>query len=195
MTVLVLTLSVPVIAGSLTNSQLSLQVDSGLQALLPDIVGYILSFLLLAIVWVSHHSVFHSIQRMNRPLLWLNIMFLLTIGFVPFSTALLGRYPGVQAPVIVYGANIVAISIGMLSILWYAARAKMLVVGSEAEARTIDRIVLLWRLGPIIYGGAIAVSFINPLISVAIYGISLAFYVLSSSIGFSIGRFSRNPKT
>jgi len=192
MTVLVLSLTVPVISG-LSSSQLSSAVDTNVQSLIPDVIGYVLSFLLLAVMWVSHHSVFAYIQKMNRSLLWLNIAFLLTIGFVPFSTALLGRYPQVQLPVIIYGANILAISIAMQAFLWYAVRRKMLVADGRDDA-IVERIISRWRLGSFIYGGAIVLSFINPVVSVVIYAVALIFYVLSSSIGFGFAQASHEPK-
>jgi len=101
MTVLVLSLSVPVIANNITGSKLSSEVVVGIEALWPNILGYVLSFLLLAVLWISHHSVFHYVTRVDRALLWLNTLFLLTIGFLPFSTALIGMYPEVHVPVIV----------------------------------------------------------------------------------------------
>jgi uncharacterized membrane protein len=181
MTVLVLTLSVPVIAGSLGTAQLSQDVDAAVQGLLPDILSYILSFLLLAVMWISHHYVFHYISRINRQLLWLNIVFLLTIGFIPFSTALLGRYPLVQLPVIIYGANVAGVAIAMQAFLYYAVRGKMLITEGNGRA-LIDRIIFRWRLGVIIYSSAIAVSFVSTEVSIAIYIFALCFYVISSSL-------------
>ncbi len=73
MTVLVLSLSVPVIASGVTGPNLSSEVVGDILALWPDILGYVLSFLLLAVLWISHHSVFHYVTRVDRPLLWLDI--------------------------------------------------------------------------------------------------------------------------
>src|SRR3989454_12257126 len=147
---LVLTLSVPFSASNLTGSQLSSEVSTYIEVLWPNILGYVLSFLLLAVLWISHHSVFHYVTRVDRPLLWLNTLFLLTIGFLPFSTALIGRYPEVQAPVIIYGANIIATSFCMLGILSYSTRNNLLVVPDHDE-RVMKRIRTRWRTGPWIY--------------------------------------------
>lgn len=127
MTVLVLSLSVPVVTSSGSGSQLSSEVFTNIE---PDFLGYVLSFLLLAVLWISHHNIFHYITRVNRPLLWLNMMFLLTIGFIPFSTSLIGRYPLVQVTVVIYGVNIVATGVSMLAILSYAACSRLMVVPS-----------------------------------------------------------------
>ncbi|MDA4137142.1 MAG: TMEM175 family protein [Thaumarchaeota archaeon] len=182
MTVLVLTLSVPVIAGgSLSNVQLGQDVDAAVQGLLPDMLSYVLSFLLLAVMWMSHHYVFHYIAKINRQLLWLNIVFLLTIGFIPFSTALLGRYPLVQLSVIIYGANVAGVAIAMQTFLQYAVRSKMLIAEGDSKA-LMGRIIFRWRLGVIIYSSAILVSFASTEVSIAIYVVALCYYVISSSL-------------
>jgi uncharacterized membrane protein len=181
MTVLVLTLSVPVIGASLSNAQLSQDVDAAVQGLLPDMLSYALSFLLLAVMWISHHYVFHYISKINRQLLWLNIVFLLTIGFIPFSTALLGRYPLVQLSVIIYGANVAGVAIAMQTFLQYAVRSKMLIAEGDSKA-LMDRIIFRWRLGVIIYSSAILVSFASTEVSIAIYILALFYYVVSSSL-------------
>ncbi|MDA4114715.1 MAG: TMEM175 family protein [Thaumarchaeota archaeon] len=193
MTVLVLSLSAPVITGALP-TELNSEVTMSIQKLLPDIVGYVISFLILGVMWVSHHAVFNYIQKMNRSLLWLNMIFLLTIGFVPFSTALLGRYPQLQIPVIIYGANILSISITMQAFLWYAVRNKIIVTEEGGET-VVKRILSRWRLGSFIYAGAIVLSFVNPVISVIIYGLALIYFVITSSFGSILKPQSHDAQT
>lgn len=175
MTVLVLSLSVPVITGGATNAE----VATSIEALAPNILAYVLGFLLLAVLWISHHNIFHYMTRVDRPLLWLNTLFLLTIGFLPFSTALVGKYPQFQAPEVIFGANIIAISICMLGILSYSSRTGLLVV-SKQEERIMTRIRSRWRTGPVFYLVAILLSFVNPLISFAAYVAILIFMVVQS---------------
>jgi uncharacterized membrane protein len=175
MTVLVLSLSVPVITGGVTNAE----VASSIEALGPNILAYVLGFLLLAVLWISHHNVFHYMTSVDRPLLWLNTLFLLTIGFLPFSTALVGKYPQIQAAEVIFGANIIAISICMLSVLSYSSRTRLLVV-PERDERVMSRIRSRWRTGPLFYLVAIVLSFINPLISFAAYVAILIFMVVQS---------------
>jgi uncharacterized membrane protein len=175
MTVLVLSLSVPVIASGATNAEVATDIET----LGPNILAYVLGFLLLAVLWISHHNIFHYMTRVDRPLLWLNTLFLLTIGFLPFSTALVGKYPQFQAPEVIFGANVVAISISMLSILSYSSRTGLLVV-PERDEKVMGRIRSRWRTGPLLYLAAILLSFISPLISFAAYVASLIFMVVQS---------------
>jgi uncharacterized membrane protein len=175
MTVLVLSLSVPVIASGATNAEVATDIET----LGPNILSYVLSFLLLAVLWISHHNIFHYMTRVDRPLLWLNTIFLLAIGFLPFSTALLGKYPMFQVPVVIFGANIIAISICMLGILSYSSRTGLLVV-PEKDLRVMGRVRSRWRTGPVFYLAAILLSFISPQISFAAYVAILIFMVVQS---------------
>jgi TMEM175 potassium channel family protein len=186
MTVLVLSLSVPVITGGATNAE----VATDIEALAPNILAYVLGFLLLAVLWISHHNIFHYMTRVDRPLLWLNTLFLLTIGFLPFSTALVGKYPQFQAPEVIFGANIIAISICMLGILSYSGRTGLLVV-PERDERIMARIRSRWRTGPIFYLIAIILSFVNPIISFASYVAILIFMIVQSIFWLRISTSDR----
>jgi uncharacterized membrane protein len=174
MTVLVLGLSVPVITGAPPDTSL-------LQGLAPNILSYVLSYMILTVMWVSHHNVFHYIARLNRPLTWLNSLFLLTIGFIPFSTTLLGHFPMAQISVVIYGINIAGVALAMQALIGYAIKSKLLV--AEGAHNQFIRIILnRWRIGTIIYSSAILLSFVSWWISVAIYVVASALFVVSSSL-------------
>jgi len=67
--------------------------SSELFKLAPNILTYALSFITLGLYWVGHHNQFHFVRRTDRTLLWINIVFLMSIGFVPFTTSLLESVP------------------------------------------------------------------------------------------------------
>ena len=58
----------------------------------PSYAAFGLSFVVIGIMWVSHHSMFERIAAVDRRLLFLNLLLLLGIGFLPFPTALLAEY-------------------------------------------------------------------------------------------------------
>ena len=176
MTVLILSLSVPVVTKS---SQLT----GDLSSLYPDILSYVLSFAILGTFWIRHHIVFHYVTRVDRVLLWLNIIFLMTIGFIPFSTALLGRYPLFQIPIIIYGSNLIATSILSQSLLLYISRRK-LISTDLVDEKYLSKINTRLTLGPAMYVLAIVFSFVDPEISIAIYVIVLGFVIYVTTFGY-----------
>src|SRR5579863_8710240 len=77
-----------------------------LRALAPSMVSFLVSFVVLGIFWYGHHMEMHWIVRSDRIHLGLTLAFLLTISFVPFSAALLGRNHELPLAATVYGANL-----------------------------------------------------------------------------------------
>jgi uncharacterized membrane protein len=57
---------------------------------------YALSFIVLGMFWIGHHSLFHFVRRVSRDMLWLNLLFLLFITLLPFSTNLLSGHTHLQ---------------------------------------------------------------------------------------------------
>src|SRR3712207_227979 len=93
-TLLILTIQVPEIPPALVAQEL----PSRLLALAPKFLSYVISFLVVAIYWMAHHSIFRPIKGYDRRLLWLNFLFLMMISFLPFPTSLLGEYREHQLP-------------------------------------------------------------------------------------------------
>src|SRR5258706_2511001 len=58
----------------------------------PSYVGYLLSFLIIGIMWANHHALFAYIRRVDRRFIFANLLLLLTLGFLPFPTALLAEH-------------------------------------------------------------------------------------------------------
>ena len=84
MTLLVLGLALPV---GFHASQV-VQVPETLQTAFPV---YVLSFTVIRLYWRAHLQVFQHIEACDRTLLTLNVVFLLSIAVVPFSTNLLSN--------------------------------------------------------------------------------------------------------
>jgi uncharacterized membrane protein len=193
MTVLVLSLSVPIIAGSATPNNVPSVINSELDQLVPIVYGYVLSFLILAVFWIRHHNIFHFISRVDGPFLWLNLLFLLTIGFIPFSTELLGRFPQIEETVIIYGANLAATGICLQALWRYAVRRKLVASDGRLDENLMGRINRNLTVGPFLYFSAILLAFVRPLISDIIYAGVLVFYVLVTSNAIRFRRRANLP--
>jgi len=91
---------------------------------LPRIAAYVMSFAIIGLYWISHHRASELIVKVDGAILWLNLLLLLLISFLPFPTSLLGRYPYEPLPILIYGANLLAcnaVGFGMLSYVLHHA--------------------------------------------------------------------------
>lgn len=75
---------------------------AGLTSLIPSILAYILSFLYVAIYWNNHHHLAKGITAVNPNILWANMLWLLSISFIPWATAWLATFYTSALPVMVY---------------------------------------------------------------------------------------------
>jgi uncharacterized membrane protein len=121
-TLLVLGIRLPSDSGAVSNAALL----QNLLALWPKYLGYVVSFLVIGTLWAGHHRKFLLIQRHDRFLLFINLLLLMIIAFIPFPTSVFSEYGNLTATVFY------ALSIGMAGLLsalvwWYAARNYRLV--------------------------------------------------------------------
>ena len=79
---------------------------AGLRSLTPVFLSYLLSFVVVAIMWVNHHHLVHAMREVNARVLWLNINLLFWMSLIPFVTAWLGQNHTQPVPVAVYGFDL-----------------------------------------------------------------------------------------
>ncbi len=112
MTLLVVELHVPEVA--------NLELGAALSALTPQYLTFMLSFVVIGAVWMSHHRKFRAINRFDQTLVRLNLFMLLAVASLPFSTAVLGKYGDEQVSVYIYATTICVIGFTMSSMWLYS---------------------------------------------------------------------------
>ena len=156
-TLLVLDIRVPEIPADLVSQEL----PGRITALGPKFFSYVISFLVIAIYWQAHHRVFRPIRSYDSTLLWLNVLFLMAISFLPFPTSLLGEYGEEQLSVVIYAATAAVASLLLVSISWYAAGEHRLVSSDiDDEAERTQRVQGL--AVPVVFVLSIGISFFSP---------------------------------
>ena len=148
----------------------------------PAYLSYVLSFLIIGILWVQHHEMFRSIRRTDHLFLLINVLFLMWIAVLPFPTALLAKYldsPAEQqtATSIYTGAFVIG---GLLfNLLWcYAIHGDRL-LGEQVDRRAVRKTTRSYVAGPILYLLDFALSYISPTASIALFFLSALFYAIA----------------
>jgi len=150
----------------------------------PSYAGYAVSFLTIGVIWVNHHHMFKLIQRANHAFLMINVVFLMTISFLPWPTALVAAFlrnpSGRIAATVTYGLTMVAIAI-MFNVVWRYAVARGLVV-SDLDEAAVAKASRNYLAGPTVYSIATILAFWNPFASLTIFA-ALAVYWLLPGTG------------
>jgi len=176
MTLLIFDLKAPSITGT---SPVALM--QATLALWPQAGCFAMSFITTATLWVAHRGQFHYIVRTDRPLLWINIFFLLLVSFIPFVTSLLGKYPENPFAIILYGVNMV-LAVIVLWCHWRYATMRHRLTAMQLSDDVVRAQSLRILYGPCIYLFAMAFAPWHPVVSVSFYALVPLAYALPGSV-------------
>jgi len=182
MTLLVLDIRVPELQQPLATAELPLK----LLSLWPKFLSYTISFVILGVYWVGHHVQLSFIRRADRPLLWINIFFLLWVALVPFSTALLSEYAKTRLAIAIYGANLIAIGL-TLALHWWYATTESRHVDPDIDRGLVRAAMYRTLKAPLVYVIAIGLSFFRAEMSLALYALVPILYILPGRIDIHWG--------
>jgi uncharacterized membrane protein len=130
------------------------------QMLVPSIIHYIISFIVVGTYWISYHRIFEHIRRVNITLIWLNLLFLLFISLVAYFTGLVTTY-GTHRIVVITFAGTMSATGFTLSILWWYATHNKYLVDKDIHPHLVRYFLLRSLASPVIFLISIGISFIN----------------------------------
>ena len=172
-TLLVLDLRVP-LSRTLHGSLASALADEW-----PAYAAYVTSFLIIGIIWVNHHGVFELVGKVDRGTLFLNLLLLMAVAAIPFTTALMSEYllaggRDARTAAVVYSAVMLAMSVAFAALYTYIARRPALLAADVDPIAVRKSIVRFSALGILLYLATIVVAlFSAPLCLVAHFLIAL----------------------
>ena len=157
----------------------------------PQYAAYVVSFITIGIIWINHHAMITRLARADHAILILNVLLLMGIVILPFTTELMATYlresHGQNLAAAVYGGALL-----LMSLLFAALNRHILLVKahmmaepmSEAQRRQILRRSVR---GLIPYAVATALAFVSPYLTLAICAALAAYYArpIASGLGTS----------
>src|SRR6476619_6116823 len=109
----------------------------------PAYIAYGVSFLTVGIMWVNHHQIFRHFERVDRPLLLLNIVLLMCISFTPFPTRVVAdnaQSPATrEAAAVLYGLTMTFTAICFFAVWFYGSRRVLRPDSAMREVSGIPR--------------------------------------------------------
>ena len=150
----------------------------------PADASYVVSFLTIGIIWVNHHNVLRHIERCDRRLMFLNVLFLMAVAVLPYPTALVSHYArssNATTAAAIYGAVMVVLAL-LFNGLWHYAIHGGRLLAADADPREVSGITRSFVPGPFLYLAATLLAFVNADASLIMYAALALFYVASSSL-------------
>ena len=148
----------------------------------PQYDAYVVSFLVIGIMWTNHHQVFSFVARVDRTLLFLNLLLLMGVSALPWATSVVSSYlnqpHGAQLAVALYGGFMVAHALTFTALWWWLTRTGHLFDARVDEARAKGTRAR-FALGTVVYPILMALSFVNALLTLALHGVVAIYYAFN----------------
>jgi uncharacterized membrane protein len=142
-----------------------------LLGVVPKILSYLLSFVVLAIMWLNHHALFDKLPHSDSKLVWYNMFLLFSMSLIPMPTNFLASHPFLPQAVMFYGLVLFLNAFGFFLLRRYV----------EVGAKMIPHNALLHRsnkVSTMLYLASVPLAFVSVYLSFAIFiGIPLWYFL------------------
>jgi len=148
----------------------------------PSFLAYVTSFLTIGTIWADHHRLFTVIRGTTYGFLFVNVLLLMPVAFLPYPTAVVARqwFEGkdqVVPAMVLYGGTMALVAV-MFRAVWRYADSRRLLGAEAVRSRALRRRGdLIYRLAPLIYLAGAGASVIDPILSLVVF-LGLAIYWL-----------------
>ena len=163
---------------------------------IPSIIGFAISFAVIGIFWVGHHSLFRYIKAFDRRLILLNLLFLGVIAFLPYPTQLLSVTSTKQTAAVVFYAACAGVAGLAEAAVWAYGTWPRAGLGPPVSAG-LRRYLLLRTLRlPVIFGLSIPVAFPAPTVATWMWAlIAVAGIVIDRTAPFAPAEPDPDPES
>jgi uncharacterized membrane protein len=148
----------------------------------PSFAAFFVSFWVIGIIWVNHHGVLDHLARADRGVLYLNLLLLFTVVFIPFPTALIAEHlregETDYIAALIYSGSFFAMGLAFSALWEYITRhrKKLGVKLSDDDVRRLSR---SFQIGVPFYAVAVATAFISPAVVLVIIGLLALYYAVA----------------
>jgi uncharacterized membrane protein len=145
----------------------------------PSFASYVVSFLVIGIIWVNHHSLFSNLATIDRGALFLNLLLLLFVVAIPFATSTLAEYlseGGSDSHVAAALYALVSLGMGLsfaLLFLWSSHRRLFRIA---LDARSRRKAFVRFSVGNLAYLMAFGLAFVSAWLTLAIVALVAVYY-------------------
>lgn len=141
--------------------------------------AYVVSFLVVGIMWANHHQVFSYVARVDRVLLFLNLVLLLVVVALPWATDVVAEYLSRprQAPLAValYSGFMVAHALTFSALWWWLTRTGHL-FDARVDLAAARATRLRFALGGLAYPVLLGLAFVSAPLAMVLHGVVAGYY-------------------
>jgi uncharacterized membrane protein len=148
----------------------------------PSYAAYVITFITIGIIWINHHAAFGRLGGVDHSILMWNLILLLTVSVLPFTTSLMATYlkegSGERLAAAIYGASFL-----LMGLVFVLANRQILLKRPQLQKEPIEprvarRLLGFAALGQVPYLLAVILAIVSPYVTLAICALTAVYYSL-----------------
>lgn len=163
----------------------------------PHYVGYVVSFAVVGMLWLNHHSIFRCAARTDHAQMVLNLAFLGVVVFIPFPTQVVAAYlsgsSGQQVYVATFYGLTLALATLMLAAVWHRAARHRQLLEPWVPTEKIDRLTRRLYLTPQLFVVATGIGLVDVRVGLVLFLLIACGYVLHTGTRVTPSHPSEEP--
>jgi TMEM175 potassium channel family protein len=144
---------------------------AALAHLWPSYVGYVVSFIVIGIMWANHHNLMKLIHRVDHGFITLTLLLLLCVGFLPFPTAVMAEHlanPQERSVAVAFYCGCFTVTAVFYFLMWWHAARDRRLIASHVPDEAVRAITRAYAPGSFLYLAATLLAFVHVGLSLAI---------------------------
>jgi len=163
---------------------------TALRGILPSLLAYVLSFVFIGIYWVNHHHLLKTVDHVTGSILWANLDLLFWLSLFPFATRWMAVDHFALAPVVVYGAVLLAAGVAYYILQMVIIRSQ----GPDSALRSALGRDLKGKASPALFAAGIAFAFLSTGVALGLYAfVAVMWLVPDRRLEPVIDGYARDP--
>ena len=158
------------------------ELAAALRELSSDYVAYVVSFLIIGIMWAQHHGLFRLVARADQGLLFVNVLLLAGISFLPFPTHVVAQAlreehtrGDVTAALLLYGGTLTGIAL-LYNGVWHYIRLRGL-LRPDLDPAVTTTLTRSYLAGPLLYAAAMLLAPLQAAASYVVWVVLALFFL------------------
>jgi uncharacterized membrane protein len=146
-----------------------------------EYAAYVVSFLVIGITWINHHSLFRQVARIDRRLMLLNLLLLLDLAFLPFPTRVMAEYltaggSNAHVAAFFYSAAMAIMAVIYSAIWWHVSANGGRLMKRPMDTATVRRSRLQFSVGILFYLPALGLAFVSAELTLVLQALLAIYY-------------------
>jgi uncharacterized membrane protein len=145
----------------------------------PTFTSYVVSFLVIGIIWINHHSLFSNLEKIDRGTLFLNLLLLLFVVAIPFATATMAEYlrvGGSDSHLAAALYAVVSLGVGLAFAMMFLWSSRHGHFRTALDPRTRRNAFVRFGIGNLAYTLAIGLAFVSAWLTLVVVALAAIYY-------------------